>query len=144
MKRCFKCGEDKPLSQFYKHKQMADGHLNKCKECAKKDVHVNRINNIDHYRKYDRDRGNRQPPDYLRKWRKTNPKKWACHVKLNNEIRKGNITRKPCEECGASGLTHAHHDDYSIPLDVRWLCPACHKQWHTENGEAKNSRNLRG
>jgi len=30
------CGKILPLSEYYKHKQMFDGHLNICKECKKK------------------------------------------------------------------------------------------------------------
>jgi len=37
-KDCFKCGIRKPLDEFYKHKQMGDGHLNKCKTCTRKDT----------------------------------------------------------------------------------------------------------
>lgn len=52
-KTCFKCNVTKQLSEFYVHKQMFDGHLNKCKECTKLDIKQNLLKNKDYYRKYD-------------------------------------------------------------------------------------------
>lgn len=37
-KICFKCNIEKPLNEYYKHQQMGDGHLNKCKDCTKSDT----------------------------------------------------------------------------------------------------------
>jgi len=138
MKACFKCGLEKPLSSFYKHKGMMDGHVNKCKECNKYDVAQHRLNNIDRIRAYDRARGNRQDSEYLSTWRAKYPKKYKAHSMVNNQKRAGNLHQEPCEVCGNNNSV-AHHDDYAKPLNVRWLCQKHHKQWHAKNGEGANA-----
>ena len=35
MKKCFKCGKEKPLSEYYKHPKMGDGHLGNAKNVRK-------------------------------------------------------------------------------------------------------------
>lgn len=128
MKTCFKCGETKGLSEFYRHPNASQGCLNKCKECTKIDVRANRAKRIEYYREYDRGRGNRQ----------RNPNKTRAQNMVNNAVRDGRLHKGPCEICGSVYRIHGHHDDYAKPLNVRWLCAAHHKEWHTRNGEGIN------
>lgn len=139
MKKCFKCGEEKQLTEFYKHPQMADGHVNKCKECNKQDVQRNYRARKDHYRDYDRMR--QQRPErraakliYQKRRRSRFPHKDKAHYLVGNAIRDGRLIRQPCEVCG-DAQAQAHHDDYFKPLDVRWLCFVHHREVHGQ--EAK-------
>lgn len=138
-KRCFKCGEIKDFSAFYKHSAMSDGYLNKCKECTKKDASENRKNKIGYYREYDRCRGNRQDLQYIKEYRARYPKKYKAHCAINNAVRDGRLIKPThCEVCNSDFHVEGHHDDYNKILEVRWLCAVCHKTWHVENGEGLN------
>ena len=158
MKKCFKCGVLKELKEFYKHPRMADGHVNKCKECNKKDVRDNREVKIDYYTEYERSRASlphriKARVDYSKsaegkvagnrakkKWIECNLIKKAASTIVCNAVREGKIMKKySCEECGAADKRiHGHHDDYCYPMIVRWLCPKCHNKWHKENGSGMN------
>ena len=137
LKTCFKCDKEKPLSDFYRHSEMADGHLNKCKSCTKRDTKKNRRRRLEYYRAYDRMRGNRQSAEYRARYKDDAPGKAKARHAVSNAIRDGLIARHSCEICG-SPRTHGHHDDYLKPLSVRWLCPGHHSQWHAINGEGAN------
>lgn len=122
------------MEDFYRHPQMLDGRLNKCKECAKKDVRSNYFGKIDSYRQYERERHQRperkeQIARYQRKRRSSNPVKAMAWNMVSNAIRDGRLERLPCEGCGAVPA-QAHHHDYSKPLDVKWLCFVCHRKEH--------------
>lgn len=54
------------------------------------------------------------------------------------------LKREPCEACGVAPHSpkgkqrvHAHHDSYFRPLEIRWLCARCHRNWHVANGQAE-------
>lgn len=133
-KRCFKCNVEKPLSLFYKHKGMADGHLNKCKDCAKTDVRLHRRDN-ESVREYDRKRYKENPDrkkyteSVARKWAEKHPKRKKAQWTLNNAVRDRRIKKEPCVGCGAEKV-QAHHHDYNKPLSVTWLCARCHHIFH--------------
>lgn len=138
-KRCFKCRKKFPLTGFYRHRMMADGHLNKCKSCARRDVKVHRALNVDRVRAYDRQRA-RTPKraeamkaKNVRKVMHEGPKYAAAHNAVTRAVRSGKLIRpSKCDRCPATENIQAHHDDYTKKLVVSWLCPVCHAARHGE------------
>lgn len=140
-KRCFKCEKTKPVLDFYKHAGMADGRLGKCIECAKIDVKKRYNTEPEKLRAYELKR-NKLPArraskkDYLKTWRKKNRDKSRAHKEIGRKTAAGKIQREPCSVCGTNKYVHAHHDDYSKPLVVLWLCAKHHKLRHKELDES--------
>lgn len=127
MKRCFKCGIDKPREEFYRHPQMGDGLLGKCKDCAKLDMRVDRATKP-RVRAYDRERAKQPHRKALsikqtREWRQKNPDRQKAH---NAAHRAGLVAPPCCEGCGLVRRLEKHHHDYSRPLVIVWLCKPCH------------------
>ena len=68
---------------------------------------------------------------YSRKYRATHPERTAGRLAVYRAIRRGELCRpSSCELCGAITLLHAHHHDYSRPVDVIFLCVLCHRTVH--------------
>ena len=141
-KSCFKCGVDKSLTEFYKHPQMADGHLGKCKECTRRDVVSNRKGKLEHYRDYDKRRQQDNESRRLdaskrgAKWRVRYPIARAAHVAVDNAVRDGRLVKTSCIQCSNTRNVQGHHQDYSKPLHVVWLCAPCHSRHHARFGSA--------
>lgn len=64
-----------------------------------------------------------------RKWRESNKHKRRAQKMVATALRSGKLRKLPCERCGVTRV-HAHHDDYSKPLKVRWLCAKHHGETH--------------
>lgn len=145
-KKCFKCNAVKPLDDFYKHLKMPDGHVNKCKECNKNDVTVNRNKNIEKFRAYDRERSKNPErikaiTEITRIWRQEDLRRSKAHSAVGRAIRSGDLVRQPCIKCGEEKSV-AHHEDYDKPLEVIWLCHPCHKQRHKEIKKTSDTKGL--
>lgn len=67
--------------------------------------------------------------DRTARYRKNNPEARLAHQAVQSAIRNGTLEKMPCIVCGAVPA-HAHHDDYSKPLEVIWLCHQHHMDHH--------------
>jgi hypothetical protein len=68
-----------------------------------------------------------------RRFREEHPDRVRVYWKVDNAIRSGRLVPEPCHICGDKAV--AHHQDYSKPLEVEWLCPYHHSKAH-RSGES--------
>jgi len=155
-KVCSKCKKDKCLSDYYKETRSRLGVQPSCKDCCKKRdkerYPKERDRQLETSRKRYRENRKailkshkeyRKSGSYkksLKKWIDKNPEKQKAHRIYSNEVKKGNIIKGSCEVCGKKKVD-AHHDDYSKPLDVRYLCRLHHMEHHSKLNNLKWSNN---
>lgn len=109
---CKECGVTKPLTEFLWRSEL-NTYRHRCLECERKRTKRNYLKYHDYYKKRD----------------STVTEKTIARSKLRSAVARGAVKRKPCEVCGAV-KAQAHHDDYSKPLEVRFLCKKHHAQHH--------------
>lgn len=156
MKRCIECGEEKEDSGF----RLQEGYLsNKCVICINVKRRASRVKNADKINAYNRkyylrpdrytycqeryerlkdDEENRKNVEArIARWQSKNRDKVAAHRTLNNAIAAGKISRQPCARCGIELGVEGHHEDYTKPFEVIWLCKKHHGERHREINEEK-------
>jgi hypothetical protein len=151
MKICNICEIEKSKCDFYK------GHAC-CKDCYKAKVKNYQLNNKSKIQAYEKSRASLPHRVKARKeystskagleagrraktaWAERNAIKRGASTMVRKAVREGKLIKPShCSDCECEhNRLHGHHDDYSKPLDVRWLCPTCHNQWHKINGAGLN------
>lgn len=72
----------------------------------------------------------------MREWRKSNRlagearRRDLARSTANTYQARGVLVLEPCEDCGSTDRIEKHHEDYSRPLDVVFLCRTCHLARH--------------
>lgn len=138
MKKCSHCGETKSLADFYSDNRTPDGLKCQCKACHiegsirtrnKDKARENNVLYMRRAREKDISKFQKREREYSQK--RARDEHYKARYILNNAIKRNRVARpEKCSVCGKSGLIEGHHQNYSMPLDVVWLCPKCHGAEH--------------
>lgn len=132
--QCGDCLRYKPREYFTKKTRSRSGLEVMCKKCRRKAAReYSRINRSAMRANSKKWRGSSAGKKSIakanQKYKKANKRKSKIHNDVSRAIKQGKLERGVCEVCG-NRKTHGHHDDYSKPLEVRWLCNLHHVHDH--------------
>lgn len=132
-KQCSVCGETKPLDDFPRHRRGRHGRAYDCRKCraaydASPDRLARKVAANKRYRSTEK--GKSANNAHAVRYHRRHPEKLRAVQLVHEAVQRGDLTKNPCERCGATDQVQGHHDDYSKPLEVRWLCQQCHNAHH--------------
>jgi len=161
-KICRKCQKIKEVNEFCPDKRIKSGYSTLCKKCDSE--------RCEEYRKKNRETCDKSKKEWVERKLKKNPnfhkeryqknkEKTAEYKKINAEkyriqtrarckisldIFCGKLKRPDiCESClGRFSKIEAHHEDYSKPREIIWLCIKCHKKADKEKRERNDSNTI--
>lgn len=142
MKSCSRCRKLKSASDFARNASEPDGLQRACRSCRTEIQRESRRRRADgarvRARRYHA-RNATQARTRAANYKVANPEVALAHKLVSRAIVAGELQRaSECSLCGSSAFAiQAHHEDYSKPLAVRWLCAPCHKSLHIRQAEAK-------
>lgn len=134
-KRCSRCKLVLDLSRFSKNWRSKSGYRSRCKSCgvfeAGEWYKRNKLASKIYHDKWKRtEAGIESKRRSNARREREQPWRGKAVRAVNNAIRDRRLFRGPCEVCGTTERVQGHHDDYSKPLDVRWLCFKHHLEFH--------------
>lgn len=132
------------VCELERNRQYRINNPDKIKAHNKKYYHENKERERERFRRYREEHKEREALRYqayrienadrikIRKenYYKSHPEVVKAHSTIGNAIRLGKIKRQPCVVCKATPAD-GHHEDYSKPWDVIWLCKPHHSRLHT-------------
>lgn len=122
------------LEDMVNRKDGGMGKGYKCKDCTRLEYRDRRIKFIDTHKRKDRNyylRNREKIIEKRRIYHLLNKEKTSARAKIMHAVYSGKIVRPPiCSNCNIECLPDAHHEDYSKPLEVIWLCRKCHQIKH--------------
>lgn len=135
-KECYNCKIIFDISFFCKRYDAKDGLSSYCRDCRRIKYRLKRANNPDTFKNKDKKyyHKNREKIQNSRKsYSDECRRKVSAHYKVNYAVKKGYIIKpSTCSKCNESGRIEGHHEDYSKPLEVSWLCKTCHMRLHAD------------
>lgn len=116
-------------------KENREKRLQQSREWYERNLDRAREMSLESTRKYlSTENGRKKAKERANKWDKSNPEKRRVHDRTMYAVETGKLIRpEKCSSCDKECVPHAHHEDYSKPYDVIWLCSYCHFKLHHQH-----------